>query len=209
MAAVLGTTFRRVRAPQAPPFVQREERAAILRRHHLEKVPAAKICEDADIQPSLFYHWQKQAFENLETALQPDASLRVKALEKQVEVLEVRVARKDAVIAQVTEEYVAAKGAWGALNGRAWVSPDIRDDIVDFVSRICEPTEESVGHGPRQRRAPSRARAGARGSPKAELAPAPLTGDRAESWLVLQFAHAQALPRRVPFPDPPLAAVAA
>jgi hypothetical protein len=37
----------------------------------------------------------------------------VKALEKQVVALEARVARKDAVIAQVTEEYVAVKKALG------------------------------------------------------------------------------------------------
>jgi transposase-like protein len=90
-----------------------EERAAILRRHHVDKVPVAKVCEDADVQPSLFYYWQKQAFENLEKALGPDTSPRVKALEKQVVALEARVARKDAVIAQVTEEYVAVKKALG------------------------------------------------------------------------------------------------
>ena len=90
-----------------------EERAAILRRHHVDKVPVAKVCEDADVQPSLFYYWQKQAFENLEKALAPDASPRVKALENQVVALEARVARKDAVIAQVTEEYVAVKKALG------------------------------------------------------------------------------------------------
>ena len=90
-----------------------EERAAILRRHHVDKVPVAKVFEDADVQPSLFYYWQKQAFENLEKALGPDTSPRVKALEKQVVALEAHVARKDAVIAQVTEEYVAVKKALG------------------------------------------------------------------------------------------------
>jgi len=90
-----------------------EERAGILRRHHVDKVPVAKVCEDADVQPSLFYYWQKQLFENAAQALAPDTSPRVKALEKQVVALEARVAKKDAVIAQVTEEYVAVKKALG------------------------------------------------------------------------------------------------
>lgn len=90
-----------------------EERAALLRRHHVDKIPISKVCEEADIQPSLFYYWQKQLFENAATALQPSVAPVVRELEKKVEALEARVARKDAVIAQVTEEYVTLKNELG------------------------------------------------------------------------------------------------
>ena len=31
-----------------------EQRAAILRRHHIDDVPVSKVCEEEQIQPSLF-----------------------------------------------------------------------------------------------------------------------------------------------------------
>jgi transposase-like protein len=34
-------------------------------------VPVSKVCEEADIQPSLYYQWQKQLFENATAALSP------------------------------------------------------------------------------------------------------------------------------------------
>ena len=90
-----------------------EERATILRRHHVEKVPVAKVCEDADIQPSLFYYWQRQLFENMTSALQPPAAPRSRELEARVQALEKQVAKKDEVIAWVTEEHVKLKKPLG------------------------------------------------------------------------------------------------
>lgn len=90
-----------------------EQRAAILRRHHVDKVPVSKVCEDEDIQPSLFYYWQKQLFENATAALQPSDAPRVKELEKENEALRSKLAKKDEVIAEISEEYVALKKARG------------------------------------------------------------------------------------------------
>jgi transposase-like protein len=47
-----------------------EEKASILGRHLLNKVPVSTICEEAGIQPSLFYQWQKQFFQNGAAAFQ-------------------------------------------------------------------------------------------------------------------------------------------
>lgn len=33
------------------------------------KVPVSELCNELGIQPSLFYHWQRQALENLAVAL--------------------------------------------------------------------------------------------------------------------------------------------
>lgn len=62
-------------------------------------------------QPGVFYYWQKQAFENLAGAFQPavTTSSREKDLEREVEALKARVAKKDAVIASISEEYVTLK----------------------------------------------------------------------------------------------------
>jgi transposase len=33
-----------------------DQKAAILRRHHVDKVPVSELCEQNDLQPSLFYY---------------------------------------------------------------------------------------------------------------------------------------------------------
>lgn len=89
-------------------------KAQVLRQHHLEKQPISTVCEAAEVQPSLFYYWQKQLFENAEKAFsEPAPSAREKELEQRIAQLEARLVKKDAVIAQLSEEFIAAKKALG------------------------------------------------------------------------------------------------
>ena len=92
-----------------------ERKAAILRRHHVDKVPVSQLCEEEDLQPSVFYYWQKQAFENLEAALQSRdrPGLQEKAQAAEIDRLRARLARKDHVIAVVSEECVTLKKELG------------------------------------------------------------------------------------------------
>ena len=92
-----------------------EQKAAILRRHHVDKVPVSQLCEEEDLQPSVFYYWQKQAFGNLEAALQSRGrpGAKEKALAAENERLRTRLARKDHVIAVVSEECVTLKKSLG------------------------------------------------------------------------------------------------
>ena len=46
-----------------------EEKVAILRRHLLEKEPISKLCDELGLQPTVFYRWQKELFENGGAAL--------------------------------------------------------------------------------------------------------------------------------------------
>jgi len=91
------------------------QKATILRRHHVGKEPVSQICEEEDLQPSVFYYWQKQAFENLESVLQSRQRPGVKEriLEAKIEKLEARLVRKDHVIAVISEEQVALKKELG------------------------------------------------------------------------------------------------
>ncbi len=91
------------------------QKAAILRRHHVDKVPVSQLCQEEDLQPSVFYYWQKQAFENLEAVLQSRQRVGAKerALEAENERLRERLARKDHVIAVIAEEQVALKKELG------------------------------------------------------------------------------------------------
>jgi transposase len=41
-----------------------EEKVAILRRHLVEGVPISDLCDEMGLQPTVFYRWQKELFEN-------------------------------------------------------------------------------------------------------------------------------------------------
>ena len=43
---------------------RKQEKVAILRRHLLEKEPISKPCDELGLQPTVFYRWQKEFFEN-------------------------------------------------------------------------------------------------------------------------------------------------
>jgi transposase len=47
-----------------------EEKVAILRRHLLVKEPISKVCDEFGLQPTVFYRWQKEFFENGAAAFQ-------------------------------------------------------------------------------------------------------------------------------------------
>jgi transposase-like protein len=94
-----------------------EEKAALLKRHHVDKVPVTTICEEAGLQPSVFYHWQRELFERaahvLGNAPAGRVSSREQQLEKKVTALEARLVKKDEVIAEISQEYVTLKKELG------------------------------------------------------------------------------------------------
>jgi transposase len=94
-----------------------EQKATMLRRHFVDKVAVSDLCDEYKIQPSLFYFWQRQALENLERAVEApgerDAARRQAEQERKIATLEARVAKKDAIIAEISEEYVTLKKPLG------------------------------------------------------------------------------------------------
>ena len=47
-----------------------DEKVAILRRHLLDQEPISKLCDELGLQPTVFYRWQKEFFENGAAAFQ-------------------------------------------------------------------------------------------------------------------------------------------
>ena len=94
-----------------------EQKVALLQRHLVDKEPVSKICDENDLQPSVFYQWLRQAVGNLGAALGPPASdapsKREKELVAKTKELEAKLAKKDNVIAEVTAELVATKKELG------------------------------------------------------------------------------------------------
>lgn len=97
-----------------------EEKAAILRRHLVDKKAVSDVCDEYGIQPSVFYSWQKQLMDNMAMALETGSGERraqrngrEAALTRKVEALQARIAKKDNVIAEISEEYVQLKKELG------------------------------------------------------------------------------------------------
>jgi len=90
------------------------EKVAILRRHLLEKVPVADLCEEYQLQPSIFYQWQKQFFEHGAAAFgkeKPQPAAR--AAERRIAELEAKLTRKHEVLSELMEEHIALKKELG------------------------------------------------------------------------------------------------
>lgn len=92
-----------------------EEKVSILRRHFIEKIPISLVCEQAGIQPSQFYQWQKQFFENGAAAFQSSSRTRHDRSQDRIAALQAKLRKKDEVLGELMEEHVALKKSLGEL----------------------------------------------------------------------------------------------
>jgi transposase len=96
-----------------------EQKAAILRRHLVDKVPISDLCDEYRIHPNQIYKWQKTLMDNLSLAFEGQADDKVdtatKKLEKENRELRAKVAKKDSVIAEMSGEFIALKKELGEL----------------------------------------------------------------------------------------------
>lgn len=96
-----------------------EQKAAIVRRHLVDKVPVSDLCDEYKLQPSMFYEWQRRLLENAERVFEAGPgerrSGREAELEARIAQLEAKLAKKDAVIAEISEEHIALKKELGEL----------------------------------------------------------------------------------------------
>ena len=86
-----------------------------MRRHFLEKVPVSTLCEEEGLNPTVFYRWQKEFFENGAAAFERRPDGREKRLEEQNAALREKLAKKDEVMAELLEEHVALKKSLGEV----------------------------------------------------------------------------------------------
>jgi transposase-like protein len=92
-----------------------EEKVAILRRHLLDKVPISELCDEMGLQPTVFYRWQKEFFENGAAAFQGKRRSDQPAEQHRIEFLEKKIQTKDEVLAELMAEHVALKKSLGEL----------------------------------------------------------------------------------------------
>jgi len=92
-----------------------QQKAAIVKRHLLEGVPVSNLCDEFEINPTLFYQWQRQLFENAHLVF--DNGRKSKAVEdanlRKIEQLEAKLQRKNEVLVELMEEHTQLKKSLG------------------------------------------------------------------------------------------------
>jgi transposase-like protein len=94
-----------------------QEKAGIVKRHLLEGVPVSNLCDEFDINPTLFYQWQRTLFENAHVAFDNGRKSKVAddANVRKIEQLEAKLHRKNEVMAELMEEHTSLKKSLGEL----------------------------------------------------------------------------------------------
>lgn len=103
--------MRRTRKHYSP-----EEKVTVLRRHLLEHVPVSDLCEELKLQPTVFYRWQKEFFENGPAAFRSQRNTNPTSIaEKRIELLEEKLKRKNEVVAELLEAHIQLKKTLGEI----------------------------------------------------------------------------------------------
>lgn len=95
-----------------------EQKVAVVRRHLIEGVPVSDLCDELEIQPTLYYNWQKQLFEQGALAFQrrtnkANQRRQEDAAQRKIAQLEAKLQKKNEVVAELLEEHVQLKKAVG------------------------------------------------------------------------------------------------
>jgi putative transposase len=125
-----------------------QEKVAILQHRLLGKTHLPALCAQFDIDPKLFYRWQKELFANGQAAFDRTAE-RLTDLGgvegRRLDALEEQFRRTEEELSILMEEHVRLKSrVWGPLTG-VWVAQGVRDTVVDFVSSWSRRTGIPVG----------------------------------------------------------------
>src|SRR6478735_2355459 len=86
-----------------------EEKVTILRRHLLEKEPISKLCDEVGLQPTVFYRWQKEFFENAAAAFEQKRPTNHSADQERIAYLQKKIQTKDEVLAELMAKPAALK----------------------------------------------------------------------------------------------------
>jgi len=91
-----------------------EEKVSILKQHLVNGVPVSELCDQYQLQPTVFYRWQRQLFTRGASAFQPEQNREAIKLKQQISQLEEKIMKKNEVLGELMEEHVALKKRAGA-----------------------------------------------------------------------------------------------
>jgi transposase-like protein len=91
------------------------EKVAIPRRHLIDRVPVSDLCDQHQLQPTVFYTWQRLFFENGAAAFERKKGTPELAHQRTIAALRDKLQRKNEVVAELMEEHVQLKKELGEL----------------------------------------------------------------------------------------------
>src|SRR5262245_26492779 len=91
------------------------EKVALLRRHLIDRVTVSVLCDEYQLLPTLFYHWQKPFFEYGDDALERKNSSPESHHLRTIAALREKLQRKNEVVAELMEEHIKQKKELGEL----------------------------------------------------------------------------------------------
>jgi transposase len=92
-----------------------EQKVTILRRHLIDKVPVSDLCNELHLQPTVFYRWLKEFFENGATAFRHASDSESKRDKERIAALEAKLKSKNEVVSELMEEHMALKKSLGEI----------------------------------------------------------------------------------------------
>jgi transposase len=94
-----------------------QEKVAIVKRHLLEGTPISDLCDEYQLNPTVFYQWQRQLFENAHLAFDNGRKSKVveDAKDQKIESLQAKLVRKNEVMAELMEAHTELKKSLGEL----------------------------------------------------------------------------------------------
>jgi transposase len=90
-----------------------EEKVRLLKEHLVNGVAVSEICDKNRLQPTVFYRWQRQFFEQGAAAFKKDQDKERARLEKKIVSLEEKVAKKNEVLGELMEAHIDLKKSLG------------------------------------------------------------------------------------------------
>jgi len=92
-----------------------EQKVNILREHLVERLPVSEVCDKHQIQPTLFYQWQKTFFEKGSAAFESgrSSSRGIGQKERKLQALETKLTMRTEALAELMEEHVRLKKSLG------------------------------------------------------------------------------------------------
>jgi transposase-like protein len=92
-----------------------QEKVAILKQNLLEGKAISEVCAQHGLNPTVFYRWQKELFENGAMVFQRQNGSADKAMARENEYLRGKLKRKDEVLSELMEEHVRLKKSLGEI----------------------------------------------------------------------------------------------
>ena len=113
----------------------------------LEKEPVSNLCDEVELQPTVFYRWQKEFFENGASAFEQKARPSLSAERERIAYLEKKIQTKDEVLAELMSATSPARrdAADGSLGigrrefGTKWLVLDGAGEIEDGWAAAAPP----------------------------------------------------------------------